>query len=211
MQIINKVAVIGGAGKAGKYIVEQLLAEGIHLNILLRNPENFKIKSDLIKIIKGDVRDFDSVFELVSECDAVISSLGQKKGETAVHTIGSSNILKAIERQNIKRYILISGLTLDIPGDKKSFQTKLLTKLMKLFFPSIIKDKQAEYSLLQKSNIDWTIVRMPALKQTNENKPLKVSLTDCPGKSINSADLSVFIIEQLKSNGYIKKAPFISN
>lgn len=36
----TKIAVIGGGGRTGKYLVSQLLNQGFHVKLLLRNPEN---------------------------------------------------------------------------------------------------------------------------------------------------------------------------
>ena len=38
-----KIAVIGGNGKSGTYLVKELLSQGFHLNLLIRHPENFLI------------------------------------------------------------------------------------------------------------------------------------------------------------------------
>ena len=40
MNTINKVAVLGGGGRTGNYLVSQLLQEGFSVKLLLRNPEN---------------------------------------------------------------------------------------------------------------------------------------------------------------------------
>ena len=37
-----KIAVLGGGGRTGKYLVTQLLSQGYHLKLLLRNPEKLQ-------------------------------------------------------------------------------------------------------------------------------------------------------------------------
>jgi len=41
MQQNIKIAVLGGTGKAGKYLVKQLRKQGFQIKLLLRNPEKF--------------------------------------------------------------------------------------------------------------------------------------------------------------------------
>lgn len=53
-----KIAILGGGGRTGKYLVTQLLKQRYHLKLLLRSPEKFSIESPLIKIIKGDATEF---------------------------------------------------------------------------------------------------------------------------------------------------------
>ena len=41
----QKIAVIGGGGRTGSYLVNQLLNQGYQLKLLLRSPEHLKIQS----------------------------------------------------------------------------------------------------------------------------------------------------------------------
>ena len=77
--------------------------------------------------------------------------------------------------------------------------------------PPTTADKQLEYDLLVKSSIDWTLVRLPLIELTDETKPLKISLEDCPGDGISATDLARFLIAQLSGSFYSHTAPFISN
>ncbi|HLO59889.1 MAG TPA: SDR family oxidoreductase [Bacteroidales bacterium] len=206
-----KIAVIGGTGKAGKYLVNQLVNNGFNSKVLLRNPDKLEITSHLIEKVTGDVRNYESVYSLIEGCSAVISTLGQTKGESPVFSQATVNIIKAMNALNVHRYIMITGLTLDTIHDNKSFRTRLLSKIMKLSFPDIIADKQKEYSFLSASNLNWTVIRLPVIKQTKSSGEIKISLTDCPGKIISSTDLANFLISQLSDDNFIRKTPFIAN
>lgn len=46
-----KVAVIGGTGKSGKFLVKKLIEQDFHLKVLVRNPDNFKLKNPLSKLL----------------------------------------------------------------------------------------------------------------------------------------------------------------
>jgi len=206
-----KVAVIGGTGKSGKYLVNQLLSQGFNFKILLRNPEKFQIESHSIDLIKGDARDIKSIRLLVEGCDAVISTLGQPKGESPIFSQATTNVISAMHEYRIKRYVLVTGLIIDLPFDKKSADTKMKSEMMKTYFPQIIADKQIEYNILAQSNIDWTLVRLPFIEQTDTKNEIKVSLEDCPGEKISATDLAIFLIKQLSDKSYIRKSPFIAN
>ncbi len=211
MEQCNKIAVIGGTGKAGKYLVNELINQGFKIKVLLRNPDKFESTNHLVEKVQGDVRNYDSVYNLIKDCHSVISTLGQPKGEKPVFSQATIHIIKAMNNLNVKRYIMITGLTLNTPSDKKSIRIKLLSKIMKLSFPEIIADKQNEYSILSESDLDWTVVRLPIIKQTQISSEVKISLQDCPGKKISSANLVRFLISELEDKKYIRKAPFIAN
>ena len=138
MEQNKKIAVIGGAGKSGKYIVKQLLNQGYYLKLLLRNPNNFKIASPLIEIVAGDVRDYQSVLALVAGCQAIISTLGQPKGEPTIFSQATKNVLRSMNEYNIQRYILITGLSVDAPEDNKSSKVKFATEWMKTNYPEVV-------------------------------------------------------------------------
>ena len=211
MEKYNKIAVIGGTGKAGKYLVNQLVSQGFQIKVLMRNPDKFKPDHPSVEKVTGNAINYESVLSLFQGCDAVISTLGQTKGESPVFNQSTRNIIQVMNSLNISRYIVITGLTIDTPYDKKGLRTRLLSKIMKLIFPVVIADKQKEYSILSESNLDWTIVRLPLIEQTDSKGTVKQSLTDCPGKKISATDLACFLIDQLADDQYIRKSPFIAN
>lgn len=211
MEQIRKIAIIGGTGKSGKYLVEQLLKKGYHFKLLLRNPDNFKITSPLIEVVAGDVRDYKSVLALVDGCQAVISTLGQPKGEQTIFSQATKNVLRSMRECNIQRYILITGLSVDTPDDNKSSKAKFATEWMKTNYSETTADKQKEFSVLSESNIKWTLVRLPLIELTEEKSEINVSLEDCPGDKISATNLALFLIEQLFNDKFVKKSPFIAN
>jgi putative NADH-flavin reductase len=206
-----KIALLGGGGRTGKYLVTQLLSLGYNIKLLLRSPENFQLESPFIEIIKGDAIDAETICSLVQGCQAVISTVGQRKDEPLVASQATLNILKAMTEFGIKRYILIAGLNVDTPFDKKSPETINATEWMKMTFPIIHEDRQKTYSILSNSNVNWTLVRVPFIEFTDTKGETKVSLEDCLGNKISANDIATFIIEQLFVETYIKKSPFIAN
>lgn len=206
-----QIAIIGGTGKAGSYLVKHLVDQAYKIKVLLRNPDKFKISDPLIEKVIGDVADYESVYSLIQNCNTVISMLGQSKGEDPIHSLATSNIIKAMNSSNIRRYIVITGLSIDTPYDKKSFKIKLLSKIMKFSFPAIIADKQKEYHIISESKLDWTIVRLPLIEQSESRGAVKSSLTDCPGSKISATDLAYFLINQISDITFIGKSPFIAN
>jgi len=214
MESNHKIAVIGGGGRTGKYLVSQLLEKGFHLKLLLRNPEKGTHTDSLkIEIIQGDVLDYDSVHELLSGCKAVISTVGQRKDEPLVASQATINILKAMKESEpaLTRYILVAGLNVDVPSDKKSAEIIAATDWMKSNFPDIHADRQKSFQILSESNADWTLVRVPFIEFTEERGEIGISLEDSPGQHITAADIAGFLIEQIDDVIYLKKAPFISN
>jgi putative NADH-flavin reductase len=204
-----RIAVIGGTGKAGSYLLKELIKRNYRIRALARTPEKLRDISAEIEIIPGNIQDYNTVHSLISGCDAVISTLGQSKGEELVFSIAAGNIIKAMNLLQVKRYVVVTGITLDIPGDKKGLRTKIRTDMMKMLFGSILKDKQNEYKILSESNLEWTIVRVPFIELTETVSRIETCHTDCKGNKISAADLASFIADQISDRRYNNMAPFI--
>ena len=190
------------------------MEQGYSCKLLLRNPEAFFLKNPLIEIIKGDVQNLDDIRALVADgCDAVISALGMGKmpNPTSIFSQSITNIIQAMTEQNIRRYIVITGLTVGTEFDKKGTKTKFATDWMYTNYPLTTTDKQTEYEILKTSNLDWTLVRLPMIEQTEERNEVVISLEDCLGNKISVNDLAEFLINQLSDNQYIKQSPFVVN
>ena len=210
MKNINKVAVLGGGGRTGKFLVNQLLKQEFSIKLLLRNPESFTIQSSQIEIIQGDALDLNSIKLLLKDCQAILSTIGQRKDEPLVASLATSNILKVMKDYGIERYILLAGLNIDTPFDKKSPKTSMATDWMKTNFPLIQEDRQKAYTFLVESNVNWTQVRVPFIEFTDESTEIAISLEDCLGDKISANDIANFMVTEMLESKYSRKSPFIS-
>ena len=211
------VAVIGGTGKSGTYLVQQLLQQGFRLKLLVREAALRSLPSfyahSSIEIIDGNVRDYETVCCLTKGCEAVISTLGLgvPNSEPTIFSQSTQNVLRAMTEWRIERYIVTTGLNVDTPFDHKSPKTQFSTEWMKTNFPLSTADKQREYEILRLSEVQWTLVRLPLIELSDSRKPVLVSLEDMPGDSISATDLAFFLIHQLVDHTYWQKAPFIGS
>ena len=206
-----KIAVLGGGGRTGKYLVTRLLNQGYSLKLLLRHPETFFLKHPSVEIMKGDAIDPEAIRTLLEGCQAVISTVGQRKDEPLVSSLATENILKAMAEYGIQRYLLVAGINIDTPFDKKGLETSIATEWMRTNFPVIHSDRQKTYSFLSESDVDWTLVRVPFIEFTDTAEEILVSTVDCPGKRISAGCIAEFLTEQLMVDTYSKKSPFIAN
>ena len=212
MKNYTKIAVIGGTGKSGKYLVQELPRQGFSIKLLVRNPKNFKINNEHIEVIYGDVRDYEVVRSIIQGCSVVLSTLGGTPlSEPTVFSQATKNILRAMAEFGIKRYVVTTGLNVNTSFDKKGVITQAGTDWMHVNFPKSTADRQHEYDLLLESTVDWTLIRLPLIELTDERRETKTSLEDCLGENISATDLANFIVEQIDDCTFIQKAPFLAN
>jgi putative NADH-flavin reductase len=209
MNQIKTIAVLGGGGRTGKFLISKLTDKGYRLRVLLRNPENFEFHSPLVEIAKGDATNAADIDDLLKNSHAVVSTIGQRKDQPLVAFAATCNILEAMTRHNIRRYILVGGINIDTPHDKKSGQTVLATDWMKAQFPLIHEDRQRAYSALMRSSLDWTLTRVPMIEFTEAKHPVIIGLQDCMTTKITAGGIANFLVEQLTDERYYRQAPFI--
>ncbi|MDK7472329.1 SDR family oxidoreductase [Bacillus paranthracis] len=211
MESTNKIAILGANGKAGKILVNEALEKGYQVKILTRNSTNTEKINENIETIIGDARNFSTIQDLLQGCSAVINAVGQPKNESYIFSTVTKHILEAMKGSKIKRYILISGGSLNVTGDQKGIVNKIGATLFKLFLPKMMQDKYKELQIIQNSEVDWTIVRLPFVIEGNGIGSIKESLVDMPGIKIQNGDIAPFVIKQINSDRYVGKCPFISN
>jgi putative NADH-flavin reductase len=183
------------------------------MKLLVRNLAHFKTSNPLVEIIEGDVTNYNAVCQLIEGCEAVLSTLGLgiPPSEPTLFSKATDTIIRAMKEKGAHHYIVTTGLNVNTPLDKKGEKTAFATDWMYQNFPVSTANKQLEYEMLAASEIDWTLVRLPQIDQTEERSPINVSLEDCPGDKISATNLAYFLIDQLSDSTFIRKAPFIAN
>jgi uncharacterized protein len=141
-----RVAVIGGTGKIGSKITAELLHRGHSVTAIARNPEKAPILPNL-KAVKGDITAPDSVAAVVRGHDAVISSAPFSSGSSA-------QVLEAVRKSGVKRYIAVGGA-----GSLKTGDGKLVMDNPKLpaeWLPAIKEGAQLLKLLRPEQQLEWT-------------------------------------------------------
>lgn len=142
-----QIALFGGTGFVGRYLVEALLDGGHAPSLLVRENSRGKVRrADDCRLVIGDISSPAAVEETLAECDAAIYNIGllreyPRKGITfeEAHYEGVRRVIDAAERVGVKRFILMSANGVASRGTPYQ-QTK----------------SRAE-TLVRKSNLDWTI------------------------------------------------------
>jgi len=205
------IAVFGATGKTGLEIVKQALEGGHNITAFVRDPARLAIANKNLHLVTGDVFDIASVAQAIKGQDAAICALGAGSDleKTTVRASGTSNIIKGMQQNSVKRLMVVTAM-----GVGESWDT--LSMINKFFFAVLLKssrdDHEAQEAAVKESGLDWTIIRPSGLVDTprtgvydfGENIPAKTS-------KIARADVADLIIKELEQNSNIGKALTISN
>jgi putative NADH-flavin reductase len=209
------IAMLGATGMVGGFILQEALAQGYDIRALARTPQKLDTLKDRITIVPGDARDRSAIEAVLQGSDIVISALGPVKadGEAAkmISTTASGHIVQLMPGHNIKRYILVSGAAVVIPGDDRNLTGWLMQKMASITLHDTLKDKQAEYQLLADSSIQWTLVRCPLIADLPFRHKPRASLDTPTSFNLRAGELARFMLEQINSEEFVRKAPFLES
>ncbi len=160
-----QIAIIGATGSTGKELVRLALEANYNVTIVVRNPERILFDEN-VNVLKGNVKDLESLQLAFKNIDFVISCFGPKNNRQVNNllSIGASNIVKACESNAVKRFVFMSGFVQADYGEL-SFTTKLLMPFFRLIYKDSYNDKVKAEEAIQKSNLNWVIVRASGLKK----------------------------------------------
>lgn len=152
-----------------------------------------------------------SVSQAVKGQDAVVCALGAGNDlkKTTVRTTGTINIISGMQKNNVKRLMVITAMGVGDSWDDLSLYNKF-------FFATLLKssrtDHETQESAVKESDLDWTIIRPSGLTddprtgvyEVGENIPAITS-------KITRADVANLILKELEQNALIGRAVTITN
>jgi len=162
-----KIALFGGTGPTGRYIIEEALRQGYELSVYTRAAGKLSAFDGRIEVIVGDLNNREAIEACIAGADAVISALGpngQKTQEKRPVMRGVGTIISVMEELNVRRLIQISTASYRDPKDGFDFKWRALVTMFKLMANAAYGDIKATAELVSSSRLDWTMVRIPFLK-----------------------------------------------
>lgn len=212
---MRKVTIFGGTGATGQLVIQKALSAGYSVNAYARTPSKISIQHPNLSIAEGDLTDIDKIEASVTGADAVISLLGPSgKSKGLVISSGIKNIINAMQKVGVKRLIATATPSYKDGNDKFQFGFAFGIFMVKVLLKDTYQDIVETGEQISKSQLDWTIVRLPMLSNSSSRSKLNIGYTG-DGKvklfSLTRTDLADFLIQQLDDKTYLRQAPVISN
>jgi uncharacterized protein YbjT (DUF2867 family) len=203
-----KLLILGAAGRTGALLVDQALAAGHTVTAFVRSPDPATQNKNVTTII-GDARNESDLVKAVKGQDAIISTLGSSKPGDRVIAASMAALIAVAKQQHVKRVIVMSSFLAT-----HNFKPNPLIRFALKLMSSIVADINSGEELLQKSNLDYTIVY--ATRLTNEALNPHYHIVDAnstvgAGDSISRADVAEFLLKQLTDATYIRSTVLITD
>jgi putative NADH-flavin reductase len=163
-------------------------------------------------VVRGDVLDTAKVDETVAGTDAVLSALGHTKTSPKdVQTRGTENIVAAMERHGVRRFVSLTGAGVRDPRDEPKLADRAITFLLGRLQPDVLEDGVRHSEVIKRSELDWVIVRGPRLTEGPKKGEYRVGrVGENSGTQISRADLAEFMLAQLTTNTHLRQMPMVS-
>jgi dihydroflavonol-4-reductase len=122
---VSKTLVTGGTGFVGRAVVQELLAQGRAVKVLVRNPEHLALKGLDVEVAPGDLRDQESLQKALAGCTHLFHVAADYRlwvpdpeEMYAVNVQGTRNLLAAAAAVGVARVVYTSTVgTLGNPGN----------------------------------------------------------------------------------------------
>jgi putative NADH-flavin reductase len=207
-----KLLVLGATGGIGLELVRQAVERNHQVTAFVRAPERLKSIAARFGVIQGDPLNREELARAMEDQDAVLSGFGPrvpiaKTDSTLLHRFGVA-LSDAMREVGIRRAVIVS--TAFLFKDSIIPPTNLFGRL---FFRDIVADATEMESFVQKSDLDWTLVRPPRLTNRPRRNRYRVREDHLPGFgfTISRADVAAFMIKTAENHAFIQKVVGISN
>jgi uncharacterized protein YbjT (DUF2867 family) len=189
-----RVVVVGGSGRTGKLIVEQLIKAGHETVATIRNPKHMAMTVKLgaetvvLDLEHSTGPDFAAQFK---GADAVVFAAGSAEADenSDIDRTGTLKTVRAAKKAGAMRYISVSALGATTPTPDKWLDSEL----MKNYY----KAKKAANKHVRDSGLDWTIIEPGGLTDGKLTGKVTLAQDGVPPDKISRADVAATVLAAL--------------
>lgn len=206
-----RVLILGATGGTGLELVRQAITNDMLVTAFARDPTRMPITAPNLRIVQGDVADYDRIASAVERQDAVISALGVGRPLRTDPVVidGIRHTLRAMQERSVRRFVYLSFIGV---SESRADAGALIKYVARHPLRHEISDHETKESLIRASGLDWTIVRAPKLTNSRGTGQFRegdaiVARSFFP--TLSRADVAAFMLRQLSEDTYLRKMPRI--
>lgn len=203
-----RISIFGAGGKTGLLTVYQALDKGHLVTAFARDPSKVTITHKNLRIVQGDILEYEKVKQAVEGQEAVISALGNDRNKRkTILSEGTGNIIRAMEECHVKRLICMSAAGI-LRNDAGFLFGRII---IPIFLKQVYEDKIRQMEIIRQSNLEWVIIRPTGLTDAPKTGSYKISQDKPASSRIPRADVADFMLKLLTNKQYDRQIPAISS
>jgi putative NADH-flavin reductase len=154
-----KIAVIGATGNTGRTFVEQALARGHFVTVLVRSPQKMTLSDPRLTVIQGNVLDPDAVARTIVGQDAIFIALGTGKvpKKSSIRADGTQQIVDVLKASGEKP-LVVALSSLGMRDSQKQMPFYWRWPLNRMLGRAFADHGQQEM-ILRASELPYTVLR----------------------------------------------------
>ena len=205
------LTVFGASGKVGRLVVDEALHRGHKVRAVTR-VSNIFTNGENLEVFRANIYNKVAVSQAVEGSDVIISCLGSwGTPKKDVLSSAMKSIIPAMKMFKVSRIISLTGSDSLAANDQSSFIHRNSHKLLGKLAPKILNDADDHIKLLENSQLDYVIVRSPAMLSFGNPQNYELtSLRPMPWQLINRKSVACAMIDlaEVKLTGI--RAPYIT-
>jgi putative NADH-flavin reductase len=209
------LTILGATGATGTILTNQALAAGHDVTAVVRDAARLPIPADArLRVATANVMDPASIAPALDGADAVVSAVGPRgTGPTTVIRDSVRSIIEAMDKTGTRRFVQVSGSVVADEGESLYMRYLLKPVARRTFLRHVCADMRAGEAEIRQSDLDWTIVRPPALtdKPATGTYRLAIDQNLPHGFSVSRADLAACILALFDDPATIHRHVAVAN
>lgn len=207
-----RLLVLGASGGVGSCLLEQAAARGHRITAQTRSAARLT-ENAAVSVVVGSPTDEAFLRRHVVAQDAVVLCLGiDTIGKTTLFSDTTRAVVGAMNAAAVRRLVAVTGVG---AGDSKGHGGWLYNAVIyPLFTRNRYADKDRQEESIERSDLEWTIVRPAPFAASAGPGPLQV-LTEIPDRlqlrSVTRTEVASFILDSLENASFIRQKPFIGH
>jgi putative NADH-flavin reductase len=201
-----RLAVFGASGRTGRLVVDLALARGYDVTALVRDPGRLDVRHPALTVATVDVSSARALEPVLSDRDAVISTLGANSNRAA--GIASAAARAILAARPAVRLVAVSAVPVDAtPNGEPLFVRAVVTPLLRTVLRGVYADLALMEKEIRRSAADWTIFRPPRLldRPPTERYRRRLGGNVPNGTAVSRADLAHALLAALTDPATVRQ------
>ena len=211
---MSTILVIGASNGTGLETVKRALEKGYRVRAFARSADQIRLDDANLERLTGDATVPADVRRALTGIDAVIQTLGVKAGPgmvirgTKLFSEATRVLVEAMQAEGISRLIALTGFG---AGDSRNQGGCLYDLGFNAILGRVYDDKNVQEHLIRSSDLAWTIARPVILTDRPATQRYQAVLdpADWSPGTISRTDVADFLVRQVSSDEYLRKAPVL--
>lgn len=210
------VLIIGASKGIGRRAVDCALERGCSVRAMARGADGIEFEHERLEKFSGDATDADDVRRALDGVDAVIFALGMPAGLTrllrpvTVFSRSTEVLVDAMEAAGPRRLVAVTGFG---AGETRGAMNAVEELGHNMVLGRAYADKSVQEKIVERSSLDWTIVRPTILTNGRATGKYKTLIDPESWRNgfISRADVAEFLVECALDAKHLHEAPVLTD